>query len=142
MKEECKDLKFYFCRHCGKIIAIVKDSGIDTICCGEKMEELIPGTEDGSKEKHVPVIIRHGTCAIVSVGTDPHPMTEGHYIEWILLHTNKGFQHKCLKPGEKARAVFCLLPGEEVISAYEFCNVHKLWKWAVDRSQYPMQVCE
>ena len=48
-------LKFYYCRHCGKIIAIVKDSGIPTVCCGEAMQELVPGTTDGSSEKHIPV---------------------------------------------------------------------------------------
>lgn len=128
MKEECKEIKFFYCKHCGKIIALVKDSGTETICCGEEMEELKPGTEDASQEKHVPVITKQGCTAIVSVGSDPHPMTEGHYIEWILLHTTKGVQNKWLKPGDKPKAAFRLQPNEKIISAYEFCNVHKLWK--------------
>ena len=33
--------KFYVCEHCGKIAAIVKESGVPLMCCGEKMKELI-----------------------------------------------------------------------------------------------------
>ena len=49
------DLKFYICRHCGNIITKVKDAKVSVMCCGEKMEELIPGTTDAATEKHVPV---------------------------------------------------------------------------------------
>ena len=27
--------KFYICKHCGNIIAKVKDTGVPVICCGE-----------------------------------------------------------------------------------------------------------
>ena len=47
--------KFYKCRHCGNVIQKVVDSRVPVVCCGEKMEELIPGTVDASVEKHVPV---------------------------------------------------------------------------------------
>ena len=29
--------KFYICKHCGNIIAKVKDTGVPVICCGEPM---------------------------------------------------------------------------------------------------------
>ena len=38
--------KFYICKHCGNIIAKVKDTGVPVICCGEPMSEIIPGTTD------------------------------------------------------------------------------------------------
>ena len=44
--------KFYICKHCGNIIAKVKDTGAPVICCGEPMSEIIPGTTDASVEKH------------------------------------------------------------------------------------------
>ena len=34
--------KFYVCSHCGNIIAYVKDAGVPVMCCGQKMQELIP----------------------------------------------------------------------------------------------------
>ena len=49
--------KFYICKHCGNIIAKVKDTGVPVICCGEPMSEIIPGTTDAAVEKHVPVLI-------------------------------------------------------------------------------------
>ena len=44
--------KFYICKHCGNIIAKVKDTGVPVICCGEPMSEIVPGTTDASVEKH------------------------------------------------------------------------------------------
>ena len=35
------EMKFYRCAHCGKIIAVVKESGVPVMCCGQKMEEII-----------------------------------------------------------------------------------------------------
>ena len=49
------EMKFYRCAHCGQIVAIVKGTGVPVICCGEEMQEIIPGTTDASVEKHVPV---------------------------------------------------------------------------------------
>ena len=40
--------KFYICKHCGNIIAKVKDTGVPVICCGEPMSEIIPGTTDAA----------------------------------------------------------------------------------------------
>ena len=34
--------KFYICKHCGNIIAKVKDTGVPVICCGEPMSEIVP----------------------------------------------------------------------------------------------------
>lgn len=121
-------LKFYYCKHCGKIIAIVKDSQVPTICCGEEMLELIPGTSDGIAEKHVPVIKVTGNTVSVTVGSKIHPSENEHYIEWILLQTDKGLQQKWLSPGNAPKADFAVMTGEHVEAAYEFCNLHKLWK--------------
>ena len=122
------ELKFYYCKHCGKVIAIVKNTPVPTICCGEAMAELVPVVTDAATEKHVPVIQIDGSVVTVSVGQVAHPMQEEHYIEWILLQTDKGIQKKWLKPGDDPKAVFALSEGEKVIAAYEYCNLHKLWK--------------
>lgn len=122
------ELKFYYCKYCEKIIAIVRDGGTPTICCGEAMSELIPSQSDGSLEKHVPVIKVKGNHVSVTVGTAEHPMVAEHYIEWILLQTDMGIQKKWLKPGDIPKADFMMVAGEKVQAAYEYCNVHKLWK--------------
>lgn len=40
----------------------------------------------------------------------------------------QGYQKKTLLPGEKPVARFALAEGETVLSAYEYCNLHGLWK--------------
>ena len=120
--------KFYICKHCGNIVAMVKDAGVPIVCCGERMTELIPGTSDGAAEKHVPVYVVDGNLVNVTVGTVEHPMLENHYIEWISVQTNYGNQRKVLKPGEAPKASFALLDGEKVEAVYAYCNLHGLWK--------------
>ena len=122
------ELKFYRCSHCGNIVAYVKSSGVPVVCCGEKMQQLIPGTTDAAVEKHVPVYTVEGNIVKVQVGSVAHPMLEEHSIEWIALQTNKGNQRKVLKPGEAPEACFLLCDGEEVEAVYEYCNLHGLWK--------------
>lgn len=120
--------KFYKCAHCGKIIAVVKETGVPVMCCGQKMDELVPNTTDAAQEKHVPVVEVSGNIVTVTVGSVLHPMQPEHYIEWISLLTKQGNQRKELKPGDAPKAVFALVDGDEVESAYAYCNLHGLWK--------------
>ena len=120
-------MKFFKCKHCGKIIAIVNEKKVPTICCGEPMVELVPNSEDGAHEKHIPVYKVEGNIVHVEVGEVLHPMLENHYIEWIALKTNFGNQRKILKPGDEPKADFALLPGEKVEAVLEHCNLHGLY---------------
>ena len=120
-------MKLYRCKHCGKIVALVKNVPVPTICCGEPMEELIPNTQDGAREKHIPVVSVVGGVATVKVGEVDHPMLDAHYIEWIMIQTNFGNQRKVLKPGQEPVARFALLEGEKVERALEYCNLHGLY---------------
>ena len=121
-------MKFYKCEICGKIVAMVKETPVDTMCCGQPMRELVPGTTDGAKEKHVPVYTLEGNTVKVKVGSVEHPMTDAHHIEWIAIETENGNQRKELKPGDKPEATFALVPRDKVKSVYEYCNLHGLWK--------------
>ncbi len=119
---------FYICKNCGNIIAKVKDSGVPVMCCGKKMEEIIPGTSDGAVEKHVPVYKVEGNTVTVTVGSTEHPMLPEHYIEWISLQTKEGNQRKELKPGDAPKACFAICDGDSVEAVYAYCNLHSLWK--------------
>lgn len=120
--------KFYICEHCGNIIAMVKESGVPVMCCGQKMTELIPGTSDGAVEKHLPVYEVKGNQVLVTVGSVEHPMVDAHYIEWISIQTKQGNQRKSLKPGDAPKASFAICEGDEVEAVYAYCNLHGLWK--------------
>ncbi len=121
-------MKFYKCSHCGNIIAYVDAKGPKVICCGEEMNELVPKTADSAVEKHVPVVEVEGNLVKVTVGSTLHPMAEEHFIQWIALETEQGNQRKTLKPGQEPTITFALTPGDKVVAAYEYCNLHGLWK--------------
>ena len=121
-------MKFYQCSHCKNIITYVDNKGGPVMCCGEKMQELVPGTVDAALEKHVPVVEKDGNKVSVKVGSVTHPMLEEHYIVFIAIETKNGSQIKYLKPGEEPAAEFVLADGDEFVAAYEYCNLHGLWK--------------
>ncbi|MGN1014937.1 MAG: desulfoferrodoxin family protein [Butyricicoccus sp.] len=120
--------KFYICEHCGNMIAMVKDTGVPVMCCGQKMTEIIPGTTDAAAEKHVPAYEVKDNKVLVTVGSVEHPMQPEHYIEWVSLQTKFGNQRKALKPGDAPKVCFALCEGDEVEAVYAYCNLHSLWK--------------
>ncbi|MBQ9227805.1 MAG: desulfoferrodoxin [Eubacterium sp.] len=120
-------MKFFKCSHCGNIITFMENKGVPVMCCGQKMDEIIPGAVDAAAEKHVPVIAVDGDKVTVTVGDVAHPMTEEHHIAWIVVETENGFQKKTLDPTGAPQAVFSLA-GEKLVAAYAYCNLHGLWK--------------
>ena len=122
------DIRFFICKHCGNIITMVHDAKVPVVCCGEKMSELVPGSTDAATEKHVPVVEVNGNEVKVKVGSVAHPMEEKHFIQWIYLQTKEGVQSKHLKPHGNPETVFALTAGDKAVAAYEYCNLHGLWK--------------
>ena len=122
-----KNSKFYVCPHCGNIVEMVNDAGVKPFCCGQKMNELVPGSVDASHEKHVPDVKVGEDVVEVNVGSVNHPMEEVHWIEWVQLVSDKGSYRKWLNPGEAPNVKF-LLNGEKPLAVYAYCNLHGLWK--------------
>ena len=118
--------KFYKCRHCGNVIQKVVDNRVPVVCCGEKMEELVPGIMEASVEKHLPVITWLDFNVMkVEVGSVAHPMLPEHHIAFIYVETEHGGIRVDLN--DKPEAVIAL--GEEkAVAVYEYCNLHGLWK--------------
>ena len=122
-----KETKFYVCRHCGNIITKLTDSTVPVKCCGETMQQLIAGTTEASREKHIPEVSLNDKSVKVTVGSVLHPMTEEHYISWVYLETDKGGQRKNLSVGSDPVVSFALAD-EKPIAVYAYCNLHGLWK--------------
>ena len=61
----------------------------------------------------------------VEVGSVEHSSLPAHYVEWIVLVTESGFQMKWLKPGMKPEAIFKVT--DRPVAAYEDRNLHGLW---------------
>ena len=119
---------FYYCKHCGNIVVKVNDSGVPLICCGEKLEVLSPNTNDGAKEKHLPVYSVKCGKVTVNIGEIPHPMTTDHYIEWVKLQTSTGNQFKRLSPNTAPTVTFNINKDEIIEAVFAYCNLHGLWK--------------
>ncbi len=122
-----KDTKFYICNLCGNLIEKIHDSGVTPVCCGQKMTELVAGTTEASREKHIPEVNVEGNLVTVTVGSVLHPMTKEHSILWVSLVTDKGIYRKELTPEDEPRATFTLTD-ESALAAYAYCNLHGLWK--------------
>ena len=122
------ELAIYRCEHCGNIVTFLTDKGVPVFCCGEAMKRLVPNTVDAAVEKHVPVVDQTGNHVLVKVGSVTHPMINEHYIEWIILRTNQKVMIADLNPGDAPEAKFTLEDNEEVLEAFEYCNLHGLWK--------------
>jgi len=126
-----KDAQFFICEICGNLVESIHNSGVEMICCGQPMTELVGNTVDAAREKHIPVIEVSGQTVKVKVGSVAHPMLPAHYIPWIYIQTTKGYHRMALQPGEAPETVFALAEGETVVAAYEYCNLHGLWKATV-----------
>ena len=123
------ELKFLRCRTCGRLVMALPGGKDSADCCGEGTAELLTAnTTDAAREKHVPVIEAQGSKVTVKIGSAPHPMVEAHYIQWIYLQTKNGGQFHFFAPGDAPEATFTLPEGDAPVAAYEYCNLHGLWK--------------
>ena len=121
--------KFLRCRTCGRLVMALPGGKESANCCGEGTAELLTAnTTDASQEKHVPVVSIDGNLVTVKIGSAPHPMMEAHYIQWIYLQTKNGGHFHFFMSGDEPGATFTLADGDAPIAAYEYCNLHGLWK--------------
>lgn len=118
--------QIYKCPVCGNIVEVVHAGEGQLVCCGKPMELLSANTVDASLEKHVPVIKKTEFGYNIKIGTEPHPMTPEHHIEWIELIAGDKVYRKELKPGNQPQAEFLLAEGGQV-EARAYCNLHGLW---------------
>ena len=120
-------IKYYVCERCGNLVEKVHSSGVDMVCCGQKMTEIIPGTVEASREKHIPEVTVDGGTVKVVVGSVLHPMTAEHSILWVTLETDKGVHRKNLSVDGAPEVTFTLAD-EKPVAVYAYCNLHGLWK--------------
>jgi len=122
--------RFFICDHCGNLSGLICDKGVPLVCCGQKMTELVPNTVEASTEKHLPSVTASVNSIDVQVGSVPHPMEDGHYIDFIFVETERGGQRKRLKAGADPKCSFCFAD-DKPLAVYALCNLHGLWKTEV-----------
>lgn len=120
--------EIYKCEICGNITEVLHTGVGELVCCGQPMKLQIANTVDAALEKHVPVVEQTETGALIKVGSEPHPMTDEHYIEWIEYvcpHTGKRIR-KMLKPGDKPE-LEAMVTDIDNLKVRAYCNLHGLW---------------
>lgn len=120
-----KDLILKKCRKCNALVNVIEDCNCENcsiICCGEQMQIVKANTTDGSYEKHIPTYERIGENIKITVN---HVMEEEHYIEWILLKTEKEERKVIFTPNDEP---VMITPYEKGANIYSYCNKHGLWK--------------
>ena len=115
----------YKCEICGNVVEVLHGGKGQLVCCGQPMKLMEAKKEEQGYEKHLPVVEKRDGGIVVKVGSVPHPMEEGHFIEMIEIITKDGrVLRKYLKPGERSEAEF---EAEEIKMAREYCTIHGLW---------------
>ena len=71
---------------------------------------------------------QEGNKITVAVSSVEHPMLPEHYIMGVYIETKNGGQLHKFQPGDTPKATFTLADGDEFVAAYEYCNLHGLWK--------------
>lgn len=120
-----KEIKFYVCKYCGKLIRVLNSNNTKTICCGEEMKELVANSVDASVEKHTPVVEIVEDELLIKVGSIFHPMTKDHYIQWIIVNNDERCYEVELFPEQDPVIRIPLLRNATI---YAYCNLHGLWK--------------
>src|SRR3712207_3411092 len=87
---EMKELKLFRNKDTKSIVEVVVENEGFKLC--DDYQVLKANSTDAAGEKHVPVVEVAGNTVTVKVGEVAHPMTEEHLINFIILHTEKGFQ--------------------------------------------------
>lgn len=118
-------VKFYLCKKCGNVVALVVNGKGTLMCCGEPMEELTAGSVDAALEKHVPTAEVRDNKIIVKVGEVLHPMDEDHYINCVALKYDNTVEIHNFKPGDEPIWIFDY---KENAKVYAYCNKHGLWQ--------------
>lgn len=120
--------KFFICNTCGNLVESINNSGIEMVCCGDAMREITANTVEASLEKHIPVAQVEGNLVTITTGSVLHPMLEEHHIIWVSIQTTNGSQRKALAVDADPVVTFALTPGDQLVAAYAYCNLHGLWK--------------
>lgn len=116
------------CPKCENMVFELIKKPCNIMCCNEELIEVTPKTVDTGKEKHLPVVTINKNEVEIKVGEIEHPMQEAHFINLIILETTKTIHIQKLTPDQKPATTFMITDDEKPLNAYEYCNLHGLWK--------------
>jgi len=120
--------EIYKCNICGNTVQVLLTGAGELVCCGQKMEHLIPRTEEKNElaEKHTPVFEQRETENFVTLKY--HPMIPEHFIRFIEVYPKDRTElHlKYFNPYETPELK--ITGDSKNLDALELCNIHGLWR--------------
>ncbi len=116
------------CQKCDNMVLELIKKPCNLMCCNDELVEVVPKTIDTGKEKHLPAVKVDGKKVEIKVGEIPHPMQDVHFINLIILETSKTVHVTKLTPNDEPVTSFMMTEDEKPLNAYEYCNIHGLWK--------------
>lgn len=120
-----KKIQFYRCPICRSVLELVYDGHHSLNCCSQTME-LLKAQETGDAiEYHLPILKHRDGMLYVNVGAKPHPQSEDHHIQFIVLVTKQTVRRSDLRSTSAATAVFSDKDHGDV---YAYCTIHGLYK--------------
>lgn len=120
--------QIYKCEACGNMVEVLHKGVGELTCCNQPMTLFTAETEDGAREKHLPVVEEQSDSVKIKVGDVAHPMEDKHYIEWIQVITKDGMNYKkFLNPCDAPEAEFQVAK-DNIKYVREYCNLHGLWR--------------
>lgn len=122
-----KTFEIYKCEICGNIVEVLHRGKGALVYCGQPMVAQTENTVDTAQEKHLPVIEKTDQGVTVKIGSQPHPMTEAHHIEWIQLISPDGkySPRHYLNSEQDPETTFKMK--FDHIKARAYCSLHGLW---------------
>ena len=124
-------MKVYVCKKCGNVILKLEDKTEALECCQQKMDLVTPNTVEASLEKHLPIYNVEENIINITVGDVIHPMSDEHYISFIILASDNDFIIK--KFSSKDQPVASFAYNKDYTKIYAYCNLHGLWLTEIEK---------
>lgn len=124
---------FYRCDICGNLVEKIEDSGVLMVCCGQNMTLLRANSSDGASEKHLPVEKIDNNNLNIKISSVPHPMTEEHHINWVVIAYKNTTKRVNLKINQDPEINTLIDENDSNITIYSYCNIHGLWATEIKR---------
>lgn len=121
------DLLFEICPICGNLIERIEDHHVPLMCCGQKLELLVPNSTEAAVEKHQPVLKLDETTLTIEVAEVMHPMLASHWIPWVVIQTPTMVIRQTFEPGELPSLTLPRPEAGTPVRVYAYCNLHGLW---------------
>lgn len=123
-----KKMQIEYCPTCGNVVEKIEDHRVPLMCCGQKLQPLVPNSTEAAIEKHQPVISQENGKLLIRVGEVEHPSVEAHWIPWVIVQLENQIHRYSFEAGQIPIIDIPCPTSGTVVKAMAYCNSHGLWE--------------